>query len=256
MSQTTSAPSTVAVPMSDSARQKRKITDLERSCKCLNWGRQSKEDMNAFIVGDTLTIAREVNYIMSQGRAIRQTITLFDSIEELIGENDRWCNDDNDNTVDQNHLQSGYIALNNALPWFHQKALNMEHNNYFTMLKKLKSNPPVDPEDKFCRGFTNNTCSKLLCPTEPDWNDPIVRAGIRDHMDGYVVTEMSWPAFLYAGYTADQNNLEEGLFKSKLLIQAFKAIFTSPFSTKKNFLGRKSKHMWHKLSRSTKSQPT
>lgn len=66
-------------------------------------------------------------------------------------------------------------------------------------------------------------------------------------MDGYVVTEMSWPTFLYAGYTADENNLEEGLFKSKLLIQvrytyiflqiahffqAFKAIFTSPSSAK------------------------
>jgi hypothetical protein len=58
---------------------------------------------------------------------------------------------------------------------------------------------------------------------------------------------MSWPAFLYAGYTADPNNLEEGLFKSKLLVQvrhtktdpqsshfwqAFKAIFTSPSSAK------------------------
>jgi hypothetical protein len=58
---------------------------------------------------------------------------------------------------------------------------------------------------------------------------------------------MSWPAFLYAGYTADQNNLEEGLFKSTLLVQvryisiasqrshflqAFKAIFTSPSSAK------------------------
>jgi hypothetical protein len=91
---------------------------------------------------------------MSQGRAIRRTITLFDSIEELIGENNRRCDDDDDDTVEsvfrlcltrvahlfvysQDHLQSGYIALNNALPWFHQKALNMEHNNYFTMLKKV-----------------------------------------------------------------------------------------------------------------------
>ncbi|KAG1862954.1 hypothetical protein C8R48DRAFT_603274, partial [Suillus tomentosus] len=98
--------------------------------------------------------------------------------------------------------------------------------------RELKPNPPVDPEDKFCRGFTNDACGKLLCPTELDWNDPIVRAGIRDRVDGYVVMEMSWPAFLYAGYTADQNNLEEGLFKSTLLVQAFKAIFTSPSSAK------------------------
>jgi hypothetical protein len=59
---------------------------------------------------------------------------------------------------------------------------------------------------------------------------------------------MSWPTFLYEKYTADQDNLEEGLFKSKLLVQvrplylvfqerphfwqAFKAIFTSPSSAK------------------------
>ncbi|KAG2358578.1 hypothetical protein BDR07DRAFT_1294565, partial [Suillus spraguei] len=91
---------------------------------------------------------------------------------------------------------------------------------------------PVDMEDKFCHGFTNNACGKLLCPSELDWNNLIVRAGIRDRVDGYVMTEMFWPAFLYAGYTADQNNLEEGLFKSKLLVQALKAIFTSPSSAK------------------------
>ncbi|KIK34086.1 hypothetical protein CY34DRAFT_17962 [Suillus luteus UH-Slu-Lm8-n1] len=43
---------------------------------------------------------------------------------------------------------------------------------------------------------------------------------------------MSWPAFLYDKYTADQENLEEGLFKSTLLLQAFKAIFTSPSSAR------------------------
>jgi hypothetical protein len=58
---------------------------------------------------------------------------------------------------------------------------------------------------------------------------------------------MSWPAFLYEKYTADQENLEEGLFKSTLLLQvshswaawqwsycwqAFKAIFTSPSSAR------------------------
>ncbi|KAG2753926.1 hypothetical protein P692DRAFT_201704850 [Suillus brevipes Sb2] len=223
-----------------------------------------------------LNISREIDYIMSQGRAIRRIVALFDSIEDMIVENDRRCDhedDDHDMTIEsvfrhrltrvahrfansQDRLQSGYIVLNNVLPWFHQKASNMEHDDYTHMLKKgadsargddtsklkslvpdwvnreLKPNPPVDPEDKFCRGFTNDACGKLLCPTELDWHDPTVRAGIRDRVDGFVVTEMSWPAFLYAGYTADQNNLEEGLFKSTLLVQAFKAIFTSPSSAK------------------------
>ncbi|KAG1818603.1 uncharacterized protein BJ212DRAFT_1268966, partial [Suillus subaureus] len=53
---------------------------------------------------------------------------------------------------------------------------------------------------------------------------------IRDCTEGYIMTEMSWLAFLYAGYTTNQNNLEEGLFKSKL--SAFKVIFTSPSSAK------------------------
>ncbi|KAG2159497.1 uncharacterized protein EDB93DRAFT_1245293 [Suillus bovinus] len=82
-----------------------------------------------------------------------------------------------------------------------------------------KPDPPVDPEDKHCRGFTNNACGRLLCPTELDWNNPIVRAGIRDCIDGHIVMEMSWPTFRYAGYTANLNNLKEGLFKSKLLVQ-------------------------------------
>lgn len=75
------------------------------------------------------------------------------------------------------------------------------------------------------------------------WLSTSVRAGIRDRTDGYIVTEMSWPAFLYEQYTADQDNLEKGLFKSTLLLQVsyswvarqscnflqvFKAIFTSP----------------------------
>ncbi|KAG1747045.1 uncharacterized protein EDB91DRAFT_1015092, partial [Suillus paluster] len=59
-----------------------------------------------------------------------------------------------------------------------------------------------------------------------------VRTGIRDRADGYVVTEMSWPAFLYEKYMADQDNLEEGLCKSSLLVQVFKAIFTSSSSAK------------------------
>ncbi|KAG1723737.1 hypothetical protein EDD22DRAFT_961925 [Suillus occidentalis] len=247
-SQPASASSATTVPTSDNARHRRKIADLEEKLQVLESGQAVKK--------------REIDYIMSQGRAIRRIVTLFDSIEDLIGENDRRCDredDDHDMTIDQDRLQTGYIVLNNVLPWFHQKASNMEHDDYTHMLKKLrqgadgargddtsklkslvpdwvnrelKPNPPVDPEDKFCRGFTNNACGKLLCPTELDWNDPTVRAGIRDRADGFVVTEMSWPAFLYAGYTADQNNLEEGLFKSTLLVQAFKAIFTSPSSAK------------------------
>jgi hypothetical protein len=53
-----------------------------------------------------------------------------------------------------------------------------------------------------------------------------VRAGIRDRADGYIVTEMSWPTFLYEKYTADQDKLEEGLFKSAILIQVHRTQVT------------------------------
>ncbi|KAG2089223.1 hypothetical protein BD769DRAFT_1632214 [Suillus cothurnatus] len=220
--QSASASSTVVVPTSDNARQRRKIADLEEKLQVLESGQAVKK--------------REINYIMSQGRAIRRMVTLFDGIEDLISENDRRCdNEDDDHDVTVESVF--YLDIT-------------RHDDYTHMLKKLrqgadgargddtsklkslvpdwvnrelKPNPLVDPEDKFCRGFTNDACGRLLSAN---------RAGIRDRVDGYVVTEMSWPAFLYAGYTADQDNLEEGLFKSKLLVQAFKAIFTSPSSAK------------------------
>ncbi|KAG1811024.1 hypothetical protein EV424DRAFT_1327849 [Suillus variegatus] len=244
---TSESAQSLAVPTSESARQKRRIASLEEKLQSLESGREAKQ--------------REINYYVSKGRAIRHIVSLFNSIEDLIAENDQRCDSDelDENlTIDQEHLQVGYITLNQALPWFHSRASEVEYDEYSEMLKvclplrqgadaargddtsklkslvagwlnrKFKPTPPIDPDDKNCRGFINDACGRLLCPTKLDWNDPRVKAGIRDHADGYVVTEMSWPAFLYEKYTADQDNLEEGLFKSSLLIQAFKAIFTSP----------------------------
>jgi hypothetical protein len=45
-------------------------------------------------------IVRETDYYMSKGRAIRRIVTLFDAIEDLICENDRRCElDDEDEDV-------------------------------------------------------------------------------------------------------------------------------------------------------------
>jgi hypothetical protein len=38
--------------------------------------------------------------------------------------------------------------------------------------RELKPDPPVDREDKHCRGFVSDACGRLLCPTEMDWNNP------------------------------------------------------------------------------------
>jgi hypothetical protein len=46
-----------------------------------------------------------------------------------------------------------------------------------------------------------------------------VKAGIRNRSEGYIVTDMSFPTFLYDKYTANPDDLEEGLFKGKILLQ-------------------------------------
>ncbi|KAG2749561.1 hypothetical protein P692DRAFT_201672739, partial [Suillus brevipes Sb2] len=201
------------------------------------------------------------NYYMAQGRAIRRIVSLFDNIEDLVAENDRRLEDDDDenSTIDQDRLQIGYATLSSALPWFHKRGIELEYDDFIQMLKTLrqgadsargddtsklkglvsewvnrefKPDPPVEPDDKHSRGFTHDACGRLLCPAELDWSDPVVKAGIRDRSEGYVVTELSFPTFLYEKYTANPDDLEEGLFKSKILVQGYKAIFTSPSSAK------------------------
>ncbi|KAG1729819.1 hypothetical protein EDD22DRAFT_853061 [Suillus occidentalis] len=160
------ATSSIVVPTSDIARHRRRIADLEEKLQVLESGHVVKQ--------------RETNYFMSQGRAIRRMVSLYDSIEDLINENDRRCeNDDGDVDVT---LEQGVDSARGD----NTSKLKVLVPDWIN--REWKPDPPVDPEDKHCRGFTR--------------------------------------------YTADPNNLEQGLFKSKLLVQAFKAIFTSPSSAK------------------------
>lgn len=228
------------------ARQRRRIAELENQLVTLESGRAVKE--------------KQVNYYMAQGRAIRRAVALFDNIEDLVSENDRrYDAEDEETSLEQDRLQGGYITLMNTLPWFYKKSSEIDYDDYMRMLKmlrqgadsargddtsklkalvsewvnrELKPDPPVDMDDKHTRGFINDGCGKLLCPAELDWNDPTVRAGIRDRAQGYIVTDLSFPAYLYEKYTANSDNLEEGLFKGKILLQSYKAVFTSPSSAK------------------------
>ncbi|KAG2138228.1 hypothetical protein BD769DRAFT_1340335, partial [Suillus cothurnatus] len=92
---------------------------------------------------------------------------------------------------------------------------------------ELKPNPPVDSDNKNCHGFTSDACGKLLCPAELDWNSPAYVV-----YSGHIVTDLSFLAFVYEKYTTNMDNLKEGLFKGKILLQGYKAISTSPSSAK------------------------
>ncbi|KAG1797276.1 uncharacterized protein BJ212DRAFT_1289779, partial [Suillus subaureus] len=212
---------------------------------------------------------RESNYYMAQGRAIRHIISLFNNIEDLVAENNRRleANSDEGSTLEYiffalkwpNRLQIGYAALTSTLTWFHKKGMEMEYDEYLQMLKMLqhgadsaqgdntsklkglvskwvnqefKPDPLVDPNDKHSRRFTNDACGRLLCPAELNWNDPMIPKTHYRSEACYVVTDLSFPTYLYDKYTANPEDLEEGLFKSKILLQGYKAVFISPSSAK------------------------
>ncbi|KAG1894151.1 uncharacterized protein F5891DRAFT_985269 [Suillus fuscotomentosus] len=207
---------------------------------------------------DKATKKRKTTFYVSQGRAIRRMVDLYAPIEDLIAENDRCCEEsDKDATPEQDRLQRGYIELAKALSWLHDKLAGLDHEESDDMLKKLKRGadsargddtgtlkelvaswvnieccptPLIRTDDKHHRGFMSDACGKLLCPAEWRWEDPVVKAGIRDRTTAFIVSENSWPSFMYENYEADTKNLERGLFKSKLLVMGLKAIFTSPSS--------------------------
>ncbi|KAG9312392.1 hypothetical protein JVU11DRAFT_6769 [Chiua virens] len=84
--------------------------------------------------------------------------------------------------------------------------------------------PPILPTLKSDHGLDHDVTGHLLCPIE-------VRKNVREHHPQFVVSERSWPRFLYDTRQAyNPDNIEKGLFKSTLLLKAFKLIFTSPTS--------------------------
>ncbi|KAG2122509.1 hypothetical protein BD769DRAFT_1389599 [Suillus cothurnatus] len=185
------------IPTSADARAKRRIAALKEELDTLRQEKGTKQ------------------------RVIRRMVALYTSLEDLIAENDRR----------QDRLQRGYIAFAQALPWMHDRLTQLDIDDAEDMLKKLKRGADA------ARGDDTSTlkdlvASWLLCPAEWDWNNNRVKAGIRDRTLDFIVSENSWPLFLYESYVVNPNNLEQGLFKSKILVQAFKAIFTSPSSAR------------------------
>ncbi|KAG1811518.1 uncharacterized protein BJ212DRAFT_1448456 [Suillus subaureus] len=87
----------------------------------------------------------------------------------------------------------------------------------------LPPDPILYPYDKTGHGFYNDATGRLLCPVDHDWNNS------EDYHPDYRVMAYSWPTFLYDGHY-DARNPRDGLFKGKLLLKMFKAIFTSPTS--------------------------
>ncbi|KAG1756932.1 hypothetical protein EDD22DRAFT_850367 [Suillus occidentalis] len=221
------------IPTSAEARSKRHIAALEEELEMAKFERGTKQ--------------RKTTYFVSQGCVIRRMVALYISLEDLIAENDRRCEEHWENsTPNQNRLQRGYIAMVQSLLWIHEKLAKLDVNDTDDMLKKMKRGADAARSDDtstlkdLIAAWVNETsvhdvCGNLLCPAKWDWSKgdlDSVKAGIRNRTSEYIVSENSWPRFVYEGYSVNGSDLEQGLFKSRILVQAFKATFTSPSSAK------------------------
>lgn len=86
------------------ALQRRKIAQLEEKLEALQSGRAVKERCRRYrtywVALLTISVRQTVWYV-AKGRAIRCVITLFDSIKDLVAENDRrYESEDPDNTIE------------------------------------------------------------------------------------------------------------------------------------------------------------
>ncbi|KAG2130264.1 hypothetical protein DEU56DRAFT_914892 [Suillus clintonianus] len=236
-----------AIPTSSKARAKRRIAALEDELAMMRQEKGGKK--------------RKTTFYISQGRAIRRLIVLYQTMQDLITENDRRYefHSSVQSTTEQNRSQKGYVELTRVLPWLHEKLSDLDDEDSADMLKKLKKgadaargddtsslkelvatwvnqefrpSPLIKPNDKYLRGFANDICGKLLCPAEWDWDKNSVKAGIRDRTSEYIISENSWPLLVYEKYQYNSDDVEEGFLKSKLLVLAFKAVFTSPSSAR------------------------
>jgi len=95
----------------------------------------------------------------------------------------------------------------------------------------LPFHPPLARNNKADRGFHHERTGALLCPAGLDWSDSEIREKLRS--GELVVSGDQWPIFLYDRFEYDPEDPWRGLFKSSILVSAYKHVFTSPSSVEK-----------------------
>ncbi|KAG1754733.1 uncharacterized protein EDB91DRAFT_1233614 [Suillus paluster] len=91
--------------------------------------------------------------------------------------------------------------------------------------------PPLHRNSKVDRGFNHELTGSLLCPAGLDWNDSQTKENLRS--GELLVCGDQWPVFLYSHHTYNPEDPWCGLLRSRLLVCAYKHIFTSPSSVDK-----------------------
>ncbi|KAI5984694.1 hypothetical protein EDC04DRAFT_2914174 [Pisolithus marmoratus] len=232
------------------AAWKQRISQLEEEVETLQGSQQKKSGF---------TVA---------GRCIRRLVSLTARVEDLVGESDRWvCLDDfeDQHTKEQDRLFKAYNKLLDHQPSLRKvfestdacklsnvfkelnKGADSAHGDDAASLKSavmhwLMSAEPEEPalrsDEKDGRGFDHEGCISYY-PLHIIFSSSGLnhldshRVAIRDYHPEFLITTYSWPTFLYENKNFDPNNPTDGLFKGKLLVKAFKQIFTSPTSVLK-----------------------
>ncbi|KAG1869088.1 hypothetical protein C8R48DRAFT_771259 [Suillus tomentosus] len=91
--------------------------------------------------------------------------------------------------------------------------------------------PPLPRNSKISRGFNHPLTGRLLCPAELDWDDADTKQNLQS--GEIAVSGDQWPLFVYANEAYDPEDPWNGLLRSRLLVNAFRHIFTSPSSVDK-----------------------
>ncbi|KIK32750.1 hypothetical protein CY34DRAFT_18832 [Suillus luteus UH-Slu-Lm8-n1] len=91
--------------------------------------------------------------------------------------------------------------------------------------------PPLHRNSKIDRGFNHELTGSLLCPVGLDWKDAETRESLRS--GEMSVCGDQWPIFLYAHHVFDAEDPWCGLLRNRLLVCAYKHVFTSPSSVDK-----------------------
>ncbi|KAI1796705.1 hypothetical protein LXA43DRAFT_879237, partial [Ganoderma leucocontextum] len=88
--------------------------------------------------------------------------------------------------------------------------------------------PPIARNQMGGRGFNHEATGKELCPAGLDWNDPSIKSALK--AGTMVVQSDQWPIFLYLNGNYNPDFPWAGLLRGRLLVNAFKHVFTSPSS--------------------------
>lgn len=82
------------------------------------------------------------------------------------------------------------------------------------------------PENKHLRGFENDVCGRLLCPSTRDWEDPMIREQIQSFQ--IPVTADDFPKFLWKDEEVDPNDMNKSFLRSELLVKVLLCILIGP----------------------------